>query len=94
MVGKLHQADEHLLVIKGLTRSARAGRRQVRDEKSNLDSVKSSAESSLGIEGEYRNRHIGCQTEEHHESSVGRTQAYATVHKMCLEYSSELPNTV
>ena len=38
-VGKLKRADEWLLVIKGLTRSARAGRRQARDEKWNLDSV-------------------------------------------------------
>ena len=40
LVGKLQPADEHLLVIKGLTRSARAGLRQARDEKWNLDSVK------------------------------------------------------
>ena len=39
-VGKFQRADEHLLVIKGLTRSAGAGRRQVRDEKWNLCSVK------------------------------------------------------
>ena len=39
-VGKLKQVDEHLLVIKGLTRSAGAGRRQTRVEKWNLGSVK------------------------------------------------------
>ena len=39
-VGKLKRADEQLLVMRGLTRSARAGRRQARDEKWNLDSVK------------------------------------------------------
>ena len=39
-VGKLKRADEQLLVIRDLTRSARAGRRQARDEKWNLDSVK------------------------------------------------------
>ena len=39
-VGKLKRADEHLLVIRGFTRLARAGRRQVRDEKRNLGSVK------------------------------------------------------
>ena len=38
-VGKSERSDEHLLVIRGLTRSARAGRRQARDEKWNLDSV-------------------------------------------------------
>ena len=38
--GKLKQVDEHLLVIKGLTRSAGAGRRQARFEKWNLGSVK------------------------------------------------------
>ena len=31
-VGKLKRADEQLLVIRGLTRSAKAGRRQARDE--------------------------------------------------------------
>ena len=40
LVGKLKRADEQLLVMRGLTRSARAGQRQVRDEKWNLDSVK------------------------------------------------------
>ena len=40
LVGKLKQVDEHLLVIKGLTRSARAGRRQPRVEKVNLGNVK------------------------------------------------------
>ena len=40
LVGKLNRADEHLLVFKGLTRSAGAGRKQVRDEKWNLGSVK------------------------------------------------------
>ena len=40
MVGKLKRADEHLPVIKCLIRSARAGRRQGRDEKWSLDSVK------------------------------------------------------
>ena len=39
-VRKLNRADEQLLVIKGLTHSARAGRRQARDDKWNLDSVK------------------------------------------------------
>ena len=39
-VGGLKGADEQLLVIRGLTRSARAGRRQARDEKWALDSVK------------------------------------------------------
>ena len=40
LVGKLKRADEHLLVIKGLSRSARAGRGHARGEKWNLDSVK------------------------------------------------------
>ena len=40
LVGKLKRADEHLLVIRSLTRSARAGRRQARVEKRNLGSVK------------------------------------------------------
>ena len=35
-VGKLKRADEHLLVIRGMTRSAGAGRRQAGDEKLNL----------------------------------------------------------
>ena len=39
-VGKLKRADEHLLVIRGLIRSARAGRRQARGDKWNLVSVK------------------------------------------------------
>ena len=39
-VGKLKRADEHVLVIRGMTRSAGAGRRQARDEKWNLGSVK------------------------------------------------------
>ena len=40
LVGKLNRADEHPLVITGLTRSAGACRKQVRDEKWNLGSVK------------------------------------------------------
>ena len=39
-VGKLKRADEHSFVIRSLTRSARAGRRQARFEKWNLGSVK------------------------------------------------------
>ena len=39
-VGKLKQADGHLLTIKGSTHSARANRRKPRDEQCNLDSVK------------------------------------------------------
>ena len=39
-VGKLKRADEQLFVIRSLTRSARAGRRQARVEKWNLGSVK------------------------------------------------------
>ena len=39
-VGKLKRADEHLLVIKGLTRTAGAGRRQARVQQWNLGSVK------------------------------------------------------
>ena len=39
-VGKSERSDEQLLVIRGLTRSARAGRRQARDEKWNLETVK------------------------------------------------------
>ena len=38
-VGKFKRADEQLLVIKGLTRSARAGRRQTRVERWNLGRV-------------------------------------------------------
>ena len=38
--GKLTRADEQLLVLRGWTRSARAGRRQARDERRTLDSVK------------------------------------------------------
>ena len=38
--GKLKRADEHLLVTRGLTRPARAGRRQARVGKWNLGSVK------------------------------------------------------
>ena len=39
-VGKLKRVDEHVLVIRGLTRSAGAGRREARDEKWNFGSVK------------------------------------------------------
>ena len=80
LVGKLNRANEQLLVIKGLTRSAGAGRKQVRDEKWNLGS-QSIIESHFGIESDYRHRHISCQTGVHHESSVGRTRVYNTLHK-------------
>ena len=49
-VGKLKRADEHLLVIRSLTRSAGAGRRQMRDEKWNFGQCQSSVESYSGIE--------------------------------------------
>ena len=52
-VGKLKRADEHLLVIRSLTRSAGASQ--------------SSVESFSGKESEDGNRHICCQTEVHHE---------------------------
>ena len=93
-VGKLKRADEHLLVIRSLTRSAGAGRRQARDEKWNLGSVKAVLNRVRDFENEYGNRHISCQTEAHHESSVERTQAYTTLHKMCLGYRSTLPSTI
>ena len=44
-VTKLNRADEHLLVIRGLTRSAVAGRRHARVEKWNVDSVKAVSNS-------------------------------------------------
>ena len=40
LVGKLKRDDEHLLIIRGLTHSARAGRRQARVERWNLGSVR------------------------------------------------------
>ena len=87
-VGKLKRGDEHLLVIRRLTRSAGGGRRQARDEKWHLGNV------IAGVENEYGNRHISCQTEIHHESSVERTQAYTTLHKMRLGYRSTSPSTI
>ena len=93
-VGKLKRAVEHLLVIRGLTRSAGAGRRQVRDEKWNFGQCQCSVESYPGIENEHGNRHISCQTEVHHESSVERPQAYSTLHKMRLGYRSAVPSTI
>ena len=40
LVGKSNRHDEHLLVTRGLTRSARAGRRQPQVERWNLGSAK------------------------------------------------------
>ena len=39
-IGKLNRTEEHSFVIKGLNRSVRAGRKQARDEKLNLEIVK------------------------------------------------------
>ena len=58
LVGKLDRANEQLLVIRGLTRSARAGRRQARDEKVEFGQCQCSVESYSHIENEYGNRHI------------------------------------
>ena len=69
-VGKLKRADEQLLVIRGLTRSVIAGRKQVRDEQWNVGSVKAvlnriqESEANTEIV-------ISRQTGVHHESSVG-----------------------
>ena len=84
LIGKSKRDDEHLVVIRGSTRSASAGRRQARVEKVEFGQCQSSMESSVGIEGEYRLRHMGYQPEVHHESRGGRTPAYTTLHKMRL----------
>ena len=55
---RLKRADEQLLVIRGLTRSARAGRGQARDEKLNLDSVKAVLSRIQDLKSDYSNRHI------------------------------------
>ena len=57
-VGKLKQVDEHLLLIKGLTRSAGAGRRQDHVEKWNLGSVEAVLNHIQEWKNEYGNRHI------------------------------------
>ena len=74
--------------VKGLNRSVRAGRKQARDEKVEFGRCQSSFKSYLGTESEYGNRHINCQTEVQHESTVAQTQAYTTLHKMRLGYRS------
>ena len=43
LLGKLNRANEQLIVIKGLTRSAGAGRKQVREETWNLGSAKAAS---------------------------------------------------
>ena len=42
----------------------------------------------MGVEGEYRLRHMGYQPEVHHEPRGGRTPAYTTFHKMRLGYEA------
>ena len=69
-VGMWKRSDEHLLVIKGSIRSARAGRRQSRDEKWNLDSVKAVLSRIWELKASTGNRHISCRTDVHRESSV------------------------
>ena len=56
-VGKLKRADEQLLVIRGLTRSARTGQKQARDEVE-FGQCQSSVESYSGIESKNRYGHI------------------------------------
>ena len=52
----------YCIVIVGLTTSGRAGRRQTRDDKGNLGSVK----AVLNRFQKLKTRHISCQTQEHH----------------------------
>ena len=66
LVGWLKRADEHSLVIRSLTRSAGAGRRQARNEKWHLDSVKAML-----------NRIRGMKTSTEIDTSVDR-QKYIT----------------
>ena len=51
-------------------------------------------ESCSGVENEYGDRHISGQTEVHHESSIERTEAYTTLHKMRPRFRSTLPSTI
>ena len=82
---KLKRADEHLLVIRELTRLARAGRGQARVEKWNLGSVKAVLNRIQELKASTeRHTSISSPTEVHHESSVGQTRASTTVHKVHL----------
>ena len=91
--GKLKQVDEHLLVIKRNSLS----RRKTKTSsfwKVEFGQCESSVESCSRIENEYGNRHMKRKTEIRHESSIERTKAYTTWHKMRLGCRSTLPNTI
>ena len=94
-IGKLKRADEQLLVIRGLTRSARAaGRRQDRVEKWNLGSVKAVLnrirewKTSTDIDTSVDNqKYITNQALDKHRRAPLCT-------KMRLGYRSILPSTI
>ena len=79
-VGKLKRPDEHLFVIRSLTRSARACRRQARVEKWNLGSVRT-----------VLNRLWDSKASTEIDTSVERTQ---TSHKMRQGYRNTLSSTI
>ena len=84
-VEKLERADEYLLVIRELTRTAGAGQRQARVDKWNLGSVKAVLNRIQELKA---TPHISRQTEVHYESSVGQTRACTTEHKVHLRRRS------
>ena len=71
LVGKLTRADEHPLVIKSLTRSARASRKQVRDEKWNLGSAKAVLSRTPGSNANTDIDTSVARQRVHHELCVG-----------------------
>ena len=83
---KVEASDEHVFAINGSTHSTRTIRRTSREEQWNLDSVKAVLIRSWELK--VSTKHIRCQSEVHHESSVGQTRSYTTVHKMRLGYRS------
>ena len=94
LVGKSKRDDEHLVVIRGLTRSARAGRRQARVERWNLGSVKavwsrlwelkaSTEIDTLVTRQKYITNHA---VDEHRRTPL--------LHKMRLGYKAAMSNTI
>ena len=92
-VGKLKRADEHLLVIRGMTRPVKAGRKQVRGEQWNLGRVKAVLNR---IQESKANTDIDTSAarQKYMTNQVFDEYSRAQLCKMRLGYRSTLPSTI
>ena len=94
-VGKLKRASEQLLVIRSLSRSARAGRRQARDEKWNSGSVKAVLNRSQEWKASTEiDTSVDKQKKHSTNQALDKHRRCTTLHKMRLGYRSTLPSTI